>query len=89
VKALDATLRPDLMEAVDALLKKVLEPVNALIPDVLKDIFDPVRTGHEILSDVLGTTEKNLIQKMIADLGAQTATQANKLASQGLTSAAK
>jgi hypothetical protein len=86
--ALDATLRPDLMQGVDKLLTEVLKPVDDLIPGPLKDIFDPVRTGLDIISDVLESTENVLIEKMLAALLTKVREQGERLAAQGCSTKA-
>jgi hypothetical protein len=84
IQALDGTLRPGLMQAMGAIIKPLVSPLEDAIPDLLKDILDPERTCMEILNDVLTDTEKLLIAKCLAPTHAAIVKQAQALAQQGL-----
>jgi len=52
-QATDALLRPPLTKATNEIINTAAEPLNAAIPDLLKDVLDPARTCKEIIEDVL------------------------------------
>jgi len=85
IQALDATIRPGLMQAMAAIIKPLCSPLEAAIPDLLKDILDPERTCMELINDVLTDTEKLLITGCLAPLQDSILKQGNALAQQGLS----
>jgi hypothetical protein len=84
VKALDATLRPPLIEVMKKIIETICEPLVSLIPELLKDILDPERTCMEIISDILGEKEKELIKIAIKRVVQGVIEQGETLANQGL-----
>jgi hypothetical protein len=60
-QALDAELRPVVVEKVSEPIKTVCDPLKGLIPDILEDIIDPARTCIEIVNDQVVKLEINII----------------------------
>jgi hypothetical protein len=71
VSGIDYELRPDIMKVVNPLLNAILEPVEKLIPDVIKDVFDPRRTANEIIDETLNQTEIQLVNAMLNKMNQQ------------------
>jgi hypothetical protein len=71
VKGIDYELRPDIMKVVNPLLNAILEPVEKLIPEVAKDVFDPRRTANEIIDETLSQTETQLVNAMLNKMNQQ------------------
>jgi len=71
VKGIDYELRPDIMKVVNPLLNAILEPVEKLIPDAIKDVIDPRRTANEIIDETLNQTEIQLVNAMLNKMNQQ------------------
>jgi len=83
-QALDAVLMPPLQEQTGKVVDTLCEPLNALIPDVLKDVLDPPRMCGEILQEVVTKTETELCGKLVKPVAEQAMQQAQTLASTGI-----
>jgi len=84
LRALDRTIKPVLMDATKDILRKLCEPLSEHIPDAVKDIVDPVRTGTEILLDVLADVEVKLLEVALGDFNKKVDARAKDQASKGL-----
>jgi hypothetical protein len=84
-QALDESVRGGVIELLHTVVKTITEPLDALIPDLLKDILDPERTCMEIINDILVNCEKGLIKTCVEPLKKQIEEQGEKLATHGPT----
>jgi len=65
IKAIDSSIRDDVMKVVHKGLKPILEPVQELIPDAIKDVINPMRTANEIINEVLRNTEEQVARSAL------------------------
>jgi len=86
-KALDSTLRGPLLEICNKIIDTICKPLDALIPDLIKDIVDPARMCMEVISDVLTIKEQELITICSAKIKEQITAQGQLLAQRGLVKA--
>jgi hypothetical protein len=86
-KALDSTLRGPLLEVTSKIVDTICKPLDALIPELIKDIVDPARACNEIISDVLTIKEQELITICSAKIKEQIMAQGAQLAARGLVKA--
>jgi hypothetical protein len=82
--ALDSAILPPLMEATNKIISTLCEPLTALIPELIQDIVDPVRTCGEIIQEVVVKQEQILVQRIMAPLTEQTVQQGKTLEQKGL-----
>lgn len=85
--ALDSAILPPLMEITSKVISALCEPLNALIPDLIKDIVDPERTCGEIIQTVVVKQEQILVQRILAPLKEDTEKQGKALEAKGLIKA--
>jgi hypothetical protein len=84
VKALDGTLRGPLLQVTNEIVTTITKPLDAMIPDLIKDIVDPARACMEIISDVLTIKEQELITIASAKVKEGIIEQGKQLAARGL-----
>jgi hypothetical protein len=63
LEALDQTVRPPLEEVLSKIVEAICEPLQALIPDPLKDILDPARACDEIIDQLLREKLLSLLKR--------------------------
>jgi hypothetical protein len=85
--ALDSAILPPLMEVTSKVIHTLCEPLQAAIPDLIKDIVDPERTCGEIIQTVVVKQEQILVSRILAPLKDSTEQQGKALLAKGLIKA--
>jgi hypothetical protein len=85
--ALDSAILPPLMEITSKVIHTLCEPLQAAIPDLIKDIVDPERTCGEIIQTIVVKQEQILVQRILAPLKDSTDQQGKALEAKGLIKA--
>jgi hypothetical protein len=63
LECLDSTVRPPLEEVLSKIVEALCEPLQALIPEPLKDILDPARACDEIIDQLLREKLLSLLKR--------------------------